>query len=83
PAPEVQKMSIYLCLRRVTVKMRVTAYVVQGDGIITHQNTHFYRSSPNRVVIPPAAVNAVVAQRGANVGGIGIRRKVPLTEQYR
>jgi len=63
--------------------------VVQGDGIPlsddsknAHKNAHLCRRNRNRIVIPPAAVKAIVAQRGASVGGIGIRRKLPLTEPY-
>ena len=74
PAPEVQKTSIYLCLRRVTVKLRVTAFVVQGDGIPlsddsknAHKNANICRQYRNRIVIPPATLKAIVAQRGANV----------------
>ena len=40
-APEVRKPSIYLCLRRVTVKLRVTVFAIQGDGIHTHK-THVF-----------------------------------------
>ena len=57
--------------------MRVTAFVVQGDGIPlsddsknTHKNAHFCRRYRNRVVIPPAAVKAIVAQRGASVAAL-------------
>ena len=47
------------------------------------QKRPFCRSSPNRVVIPLMSTKAIVAQRRASVGSIGIRRKLPLTEQYR
>jgi len=60
--------NVYLSLlETVTVKLRVTAFAVQGDGIHTHKNAHFCRRYTNRVVIPPAAVKAIVAQRGASV----------------
>ena len=56
--------------------------MVRGDGIplsndskSTHKTAHFCRRYRNLVVIPPALTKAVVAQRGASVGGIGIRRK--------
>ena len=52
----------------------MTAFVVQGDGIVltgdsksAHKTAHFCRRYRNRVVIPTAAVDAVVAQRGASV----------------
>ncbi len=48
--------------------------MVQGDGITlsgdsktTHKNARFCRRYRNRVVIPPAAVKAIVAQRGTSV----------------
>ena len=54
----------------------------QGDGIplsddskTTHKMRRFCRRYTNRVVIPPMPTKAIVAQRGASVGGIGIRRK--------
>ncbi len=56
--------------------------MVQGDGIPlsddsknTHKNAHFCRRHRNWVVIPPMPTKAIVAQRGASVGNIGIRRK--------
>ena len=48
--------------------MWVTVFAVQGDGIHTHKNARFCRQRTNRVVILPAAVKAVVAQRRASVG---------------
>lgn len=62
--------------------MRVTAFANQGDGIQAHKNALFCRGYTNRVVIPPAAINAVVAQRGASVAALawGENR---LTEKYR
>ncbi len=69
------------------VKLRVTAFVIQGDGITlssdgktTHKNARFCRRYRNRVVIPLMPTKAIVAQRRASVGGIGIGRKLPLTE---
>jgi len=47
--------------------MRVTVFAVHGDGIHTHKSARFCRRHTNRVVNPPAAVKAVVAQRGASV----------------
>ena len=47
------------------------------------QKRSFCRRYRKRTGIPPAAAEAVFAQRGASVGSIGIRRKLPLTEQYR
>ena len=48
--------------------------MVQGDGIPlsddsknAHKNAHLCRRNRNRIVIPPAAVKAIVAQRGASV----------------
>ena len=53
--------------------MWVTAFVVQGDGIAlsgdgktAHKTRRFYRRQRNRVVIPPAPTEAIVAQRGAS-----------------
>ena len=52
----------------------MTAFVVQGDGIVlsgdgrtAQKNARFYSRYSNRVVIPPATVKAIVAQRGASV----------------
>ncbi len=54
--------------------MRVTVFVVKGDGIplsddgkTAHKTRRFCRRCQIRVVILPAAVKAVVAQRGASV----------------
>ena len=45
----------------------MTAFVVQGDGRTAHKNARFCRRYRNRIVIPPATVKAIVAQRGASV----------------
>ena len=58
-----------------------------GDGIHTHKNARICRRHTNRIVIPPATVKAVVAQRRASVAiphrYYQRRKKTPLTEQYR
>ena len=75
PAPAFSK-GLYTAVKSGDVKN-------EGDGIQTHKTAHFCRRHRNRVVIPPTPTKAVVAQRRANVGTIGIGRKLPLTEQYR
>ena len=65
--------------------MRVTVYAVQGDGKNTNKNALFCRQHTNRIVIPPAAMKAVVAQRRASVAiphrYYQRRKKTVLTEQ--